>query len=104
MRNTSKIVWGIALVALGIIWVLNTLDITNINIFFDGWWTLFIIVPCLIGLLNKEHIVGNCIGIALGVGLLLDKNDVLNFDFWELIFPVLVIAFGIKLIVGNLKK
>lgn len=43
---------GIVLIILGPIVGGNTLGITNINIFFDGWWTLFIIVPCFIAYLK----------------------------------------------------
>ena len=41
MKDLSRILWGIVLVLLGIIWGLNATGVTNIDIFFDGWWTLF---------------------------------------------------------------
>ena len=44
----SKKLWGIVFVLFGIVLGLNALGITNINIFFAGWWTMFIIVPSLI--------------------------------------------------------
>ena len=50
MNKTSNILWGIVLIVLGLIFGLNALDITHIDIFFNGWWTLFIIVPCCIDL------------------------------------------------------
>ena len=50
MNNFSKILWGIVFITLGIVIALNALDITDINLFFYGWWTLFIIITCLIGL------------------------------------------------------
>ena len=48
MNNYSNVLWGFVLIIIGIVFGLNALDITDINIFFDGWWTLFIIVPCFI--------------------------------------------------------
>ena len=54
MKKISKILWGIALVVIGGIFALNAFGVTDIHIFFDGWWTLFIIVPCLIGISAKE--------------------------------------------------
>jgi len=42
-RRIGRIVWGIALVIVGVIFALNVLGITEIKIFFDGWWALFII-------------------------------------------------------------
>ena len=50
MNKLSKVIWGLVLIVLGIIFGLNALEITNINVFFDGWWTLFIIVPSFIDL------------------------------------------------------
>ena len=54
MKKAENILWGIVLIILGLIIGGNTLGITNINIFFDGWWTLFIIVPCFIGLFKDS--------------------------------------------------
>lgn len=48
MNNLTKILWGIVFIVLGVIIGLNALDITSINVFFKGWWTLVIIIPCLI--------------------------------------------------------
>ena len=52
MKNLESIVIGLILIAIGVIIGLNTLNITDINIFFDGWWTLFIIIPSIISLLK----------------------------------------------------
>ena len=71
MSKTSKILWGLVVIVLGVIYGLNALDIARINIFFDGWWTLFIIVPCAVGLFREKEKLGNIIGIAVGAALLL---------------------------------
>ena len=62
MNNSKNIMWGIVLVVIGIVIGTNNLGITNIDVFFDGWWTLFIIVPCFIGLFSNEDKMGNIIG------------------------------------------
>ena len=67
----ENILWGILLIILGVIFGLNALEITNIDIFFSGWWTLFIIVPCFIGLFKESDKTGNIIGILFGIVLLL---------------------------------
>lgn len=54
MNNFSKILWGIVLILLGIAIGLNALNIVSINFFFRGWWTLIIIIPCLIDLFNSD--------------------------------------------------
>ena len=50
MKQFRSIIWGIAIIALGVILGGNALGWFSIDIFFDGWWTLFIIVPSAIKL------------------------------------------------------
>ena len=63
MKKVNRILWGIALVAVGIILALNAFGITDLNLFFDGWWTLFIIVPCTVSLITSYDKSGSLIGI-----------------------------------------
>ena len=63
MKKFNRILWGIVLIALGTIFALNALEIADIDIFFKGWWTLFIIVPSLIGILTEKDKLGNIIAL-----------------------------------------
>ena len=95
MKNFSNIICGLILISLGIVIALNTLEITNINIFFDGWWTLFIIVPCFIGLFKEREKTGNFIGLLVGILLLLTCQNILNFDLiWKLALPIILVIIG----------
>lgn len=95
MKNFSNIIWGLILISLGIVIALNTLEITNINIFFDGWWTLFIIIPCFIGLFKEREKTGNFIGLLVGILLLLTCQNILDFDLiWELALPIILVIIG----------
>lgn len=103
MKKSSSILWGVALVAAGIIFALNSLNITNVDVFFKGWWTLFIIVPCAVGLFTERDKTGNIIGLALGVFLLLCSRDVLKYNMlWKLFFPVVIVVIGLKLVFKGL--
>lgn len=103
MKQLKKIVWGVILIAAGSLFVLNALNITNINLFFDGWWTLFIIVPCTAGLITERDKTGNLIGVIIGVFLLLCCRDILSFSlFWKLIIPVAIIIIGLKMIFSGI--
>ena len=103
MKKTSNILWGVVLVAAGVLFALNALNITDINLFFDGWWTLFIIIPCAIGLFTEREKLGNVIGILIGVALLLWCRDILSFSLlWKLLVPVIVVVIGIKMIFTGL--
>ena len=101
MRKSSKILWGIALIAIGGIFALNAFGVTDIQLFFDGWWTLFIIVPCFIGIFSEREKIGNIIGLLIGVFLLLCCQNILGFDMlWKLAFPAIIVIIGLKLIFG----
>ena len=101
MKKLSKILWGIALIAVGSIFALKAFGVTNVEIFFDGWWTLFIIVPCLVGIFSEREKTGNIIGLLIGVFLLLCCQNVLSFDmFWKLAIPAIIVIIGLKMIFG----
>ncbi len=106
MKNTSKVLWGLLLICLGIIIGINSLGLANIDIFFEGWWTLFIIIPCFIGLFNSsESKVGNIIGLCIGVALLLAARNIISFEIIaKLFFPFILIAIGLSLIFRNCWK
>ena len=98
MKKFGNVLWGIVLIVIGLIIGGNALGITNINIFFDGWWTLFIIIPCFIGLLKDNEKTGNLIGLLIGVALLLACQDVLDFDLiWKLAFPTILVVIGVSI-------
>ena len=99
MKKFGNVLWGIVLIVIGLIVGGNALGITNINIFFDGWWTLFIIIPCFIGIFKENEKTGNLIGLLIGVALLLACQDILDFDLiWKLAFPAILVAIGLSII------
>ena len=99
MKKFENILWGIAFIVVGLILAGNAIGITNIDIFFDGWWTLFIIVPCFIGLFNDSDKTGNVIGLVIGGALLLACQGLLNFEMvWKLVVPVALVIIGVSII------
>ena len=99
MKKTRNVLWGIIFIIIGLIFGLNALEITNINIFFDGWWTLIIIIPSFIDLFKEEGRTGNLIGLLIGILLLLCSQDILSFELvLKLIVPITLIIIGISFI------
>ena len=102
MKRISDIMWGLILIIIGVILGGNALDIFNINLFFDGWWTLFIIVPTFIGLVTEKDKTGNIIGLIIGLFLLLACRGLFDFKLiWKLIFPLIFVIIGLSLIFKN---
>ena len=99
MNKVSNLMWGLLFIIVGVVFGLNALGISDINIFFDGWWTLFIIVPCFIGLFNDDDKSGNLIGLIIGACLLLGCLDVIEFEIiWKLMVPFILVMIGLSFI------
>lgn len=103
MKNLSRVLWGIVLIFIGVIWGLNRTGVADINIFFDGWWTLFIIVPSAISFFEKgNNKVSSLIFLIIGVLLLLAAQGLFEFEIlWEILLPAIVVLIGLSLIFGN---
>ncbi|MBQ9403241.1 hypothetical protein IJU22_01585 [Candidatus Saccharibacteria bacterium] len=103
MKQARSIIWGLAIIALGVIFGGNALGLFNINVFFDGWWTLFIIVPSAISLITEKEKISSLVGIAIGVILLLASQGVFSWDIvWKVILAVVFIGVGLGIVVGSI--
>lgn len=67
MNKTLKTTCGLALIAVGVIWALLTLDIIEFSFSTQGWWALFIIIPCFYNLLTGKDKGGAVVGVCIGV-------------------------------------
>lgn len=98
MKKIGNVLWGLVIIALGVVIATNELGITDIDLFFDGWWTLFIIVPCFIGLFSESDKAGNIFGIILGLALFLGCQGVLKFAMiGKLILPLILVIIGFSI-------
>jgi len=106
MKKANGLFIGALFIIVGLLYACTALDIFNFSIFFPGWWTLFIIVPCIYALTRKnEDKTGPIIGLVVGLCFLLNAQD---FDFHIEFFPMLLavacILIGWKMIFPNKKK
>lgn len=103
MKQIKPIIWGIAIIALGIIFGGNALGLFNLDIFFDGWWTLFIIIPSIVSLITDKDKIMSLGFIAVGVILLLAAQDVFSYDVaWKVILAVFLVAAGLSIIIKSI--
>lgn len=102
MEKTKNILWGVILIIIGIVWGLNALEITNIDIFFEGWWAFIIIIPSFIGLLTEKNKSDNALGLFLGILLFLGAREIIEIDLiWKLFVPIALIVIGVSCIFKN---
>ena len=95
----SNVAWGLIFIIIGIFYAGNTFNLWDFKLLFDGWWTLFIIIPCLIGIVENGFSTGNIVGLVIGVLLLLSAQGIVNSRIIsKLIVPIIFILIGIKII------
>jgi hypothetical protein len=96
VRITPKLILGLGILALGLLWTLDNLDILESERLTE-WWPAVLILVGAVRLLNPDvSKVGSAVLIILGTGLLLDSLDVWNFDVGDLI-PLGIAVIGGKL-------
>lgn len=99
MKKFGNILWGVVLILVGVIIGLNAVGLTHINIFFRGWWTLFIIVPSFIELFRNDNKIWSFIWLCVGIVLLLCTQNILSFRLiGKLIFPFILVMIGLSII------
>lgn len=102
MKQSFKFFIGLALIAAGVLWILNILGVLCFEFSTRGWWTLFIIIPCLCALFSDNDKVGPCIGLGIGVLLLLAARDIIDWSMmWQMALAVIVIGLGVQLLFIN---
>lgn len=95
----ENVLWGLGFIIVGILVLVNALGILEINVFFKGWWTLFIIIPCFVNIFKDNDKTASIIGTVFGILLLLAVRDVINFDLlWKILLPLVLIIIGLSLI------
>ena len=74
----------------------------DFSLFFRGWWTLFLIIPSLIGLIKRESIGCSFLVLILGILMLLASQDIIEWSIiWKIFVPLIIIVVCLSIIFGN---
>lgn len=100
MRHSiGNALWGIFFILLGISVAGNIMGYWHFSLFFRGWWTLFIIVPSIISIVQNGVNTGGIIGLVAGGLLFLGQQNFFNSQLiGELIFPIILVIIGVSII------
>lgn len=100
MDNNSKIIGGVVLLLLGVGLLLEVTHVIDFS--FEGWWTAFIIIPCMINFFSSKNKTASLIGVGTGVLLLLATRGIIPWhEFWKYLVCVVFIVWGLMLIFGR---
>lgn len=98
MRNKlSNALWGLFFVIIGVGIAGNVLNLWDFELFFDGWWTFLIIIPCFIGMIQSGFGVASTMGFIIGVLLFISFYVDLHFSVWQLVIPAILIFIGVRI-------
>lgn len=98
-EKISSKLWGLFLLVIGILIIGNIFKFWNITLFFDGWWTLLIIIPCIITIIKNGFRTSTTIILTIGILFLLMAQDVIDSSTTnKLIIPIIFIIIGLGII------
>lgn len=96
-RNIPRLIVGLAVLALGLLWTLDNLDVLNSEPI-TQWWPAVLILIGAVRLLDPAKGKGGSVFlIVIGIAILFDTLDWWDFDPGDLI-PLFIAIIGIKLV------
>lgn len=98
-RNVTGLLVGVLFALAGMCYVGSLFFDYNFTIFFDGWWTLFIIVPSFVSILSNGPRSFNIAALFVGVMLLLTQLKIIPSDKGEIIIATVILYIGAILII-----
>ena len=99
MYNKNRRFLGYVFILAGALFLVDRLGFIEFNLFFDGWWTLFLIIPALYSMSRSGITLGNSVLLAIGAVLLFDQRG------WNLrgyLLPGFLIVLGLGLVFRRL--
>ncbi|QHQ60814.1 hypothetical protein Ana3638_08575 [Anaerocolumna sedimenticola] len=101
--KTSNMLWGLFFILIGVGFAGNAFNLWNFELFFRGWWTLFIIIPCAISLIQNGFRVSNLAGLIIGIMLLMSSQGIVDGNVMgKLIVPFIFVLIGFSMIFKNM--
>lgn len=99
--RTLGIITGLGLIVVGLGYIGNVAGFwSGFTLFFPGWWSLFILIPCLAGVLEYGIATAFTAGLVFGALMLVTRTGLLS-SGWKLLLPAALVYGGLRLIFHN---
>jgi len=95
MKADNRKFLGVVLLVLGIAFLLDRLHLWSFNIFFNGWWTLLLIIPAIYLIAKHGIQVGNVVLLFLGIILFLNER---GWNLWGYLVPGVLVLTGLVIL------
>lgn len=98
----GRILIGLALIALGVVFLLDRAGVLEAGETIRDWWPVSIVALGVVQLFDRPRsLLGPGIVIGIGVVLLLFTTDVVTGSVFALLWPALLIAVGVAILVRH---
>jgi len=101
-QSLSRVLTGILILIAGIGALLDALNVFNFWEYAAIWWPIAVIVAGILVIIadRRQYITA---GVLLIVGVILQLNElnILDVNVWGLIWPVIIIAIGVSVLINR---
>lgn len=105
MKNdtTARILTGLAVLAFGVAALLDAINIIEFWSWLGTWWPLAIILAGVLMFIHDfRQYIGTIALVAIGSLLQLNNLDIIEVNIWALVWPIIIIAVGVAILINRL--
>lgn len=103
-KDMTRVLFGVVLVLAAVMIFGNSIGWWSIQNF-DGWWTVFLIVPGLAGLISYGFNLASTCLVLVGAWLLARAQGWLPYPFADhIVWVVILLLIGLQLIFGSFRR
>jgi predicted membrane protein len=105
-HSLGRIFWGLVLILLGVLFLLDQMGRADFGDIVSRWWPLILVAIGLWQLIssNFQELAGGLFMIALGAIFQLAKLGILGRNVWHYVWPALIIGLGLWVLLGAFRR
>lgn len=102
MKKASRTIWGILVLALGVILFGNATKLWDVTLFFDGWWAVVVMLLALFSICTDKPNIVNVYFLLFGGVMLFKEQGIFiakDTSSWLIALALLIVVAGISVII-----
>lgn len=105
-HSSGRIFWGLVLILLGVLFLLDQMGRVDFGDVISSWWPLILVAAGLWQLIssNFQELAGGLFLIVIGALFQLAKLEIIGRDAWHYVWPALIIGLGLWVLIGAFRR